>query len=184
MIGGGISLLGTDDFPGCPEVLEDGLTFRDNAVKKAVAVADHTGLMALADDSGLEVEALGGAPGVYSARYAGEGQPDAAHVDRLLRELAGRSPEERRARFVCVLALAAPDLSAAGEREVVTLVGTVAGRIGSEAKGANGFGYDPVFIPDQPAGQTRSFAEMTAVEKDAMSHRGQALAALAKYLGC
>lgn len=162
-----------DSFPGCPEVSEDGKTFRSNARKKALAVAGYTGLPAVADDSGLQVDALGGSPGVFSARYAGEGANDLKNLKKLLKELKNVSGKERSARFVCCVALALP----AGLCK--TFTGTVKGFIGLMPKGKKGFGYDPVFYPD---GSERTFAEMTAEEKDGISHRGKAMNKLYVYL--
>ena len=129
-----------DDFPGCPEVEEDGKTFEENAVKKARAVSKYAKMPALADDSGLEVYALGGAPGVFSARYAGKGASDRDNTEKLLNEMSSVPNDNRGARFVCCIALAFPD------GEVETFAGYAEGRIGTKPKGANGFGYDPVFI--------------------------------------
>jgi len=168
-----VRLYTLNDFPGCPEVVEDADSFEGNAVKKAKAVSVYTKMPALSDDSGLEVYALNNAPGVLSARYAGEDANDQRNVDKLLGELSGAPPEERGGRFVCCIALAFPQGS------VNTFVGTVEGRIGKERKGSNGFGYDPVFHPE---GHGRTFAEMSAGEKDSMSHRGRALARLREYL--
>lgn len=162
-----------EDFPGCPEVLEEGATFEANAVKKALAVARYTGQPALADDSGLEVEALGGAPGVRSARYAGEGADDQANVAKLLEALREVPDAARAARFVCVVALALQD------GHVETFRGTVEGTVGREPRGSGGFGYDPVFYP---LGESRTFAEMRDDEKDAISHRGRALRAAKRRL--
>ena len=161
---------------GVPDVDETGDTLEDNARLKAVALMSATGSAAVADDTGLEVEALGGAPGVYSARFAGEGATYAENVAKLLAELdaAGASaPAERRARFRTVALAAFPD-----GREVVA-EGTVEGTIALAPQGDGGFGYDPVFIPD---GSARSFAAMTRAEKDACSHRGRAFRALASAL--
>jgi XTP/dITP diphosphohydrolase len=155
-----------DAFPGCPEVEEDGKTFRANAVKKALQVAHFTGCPAVADDSGLEVSALGGAPGVFSARYAGEGAGDRENVVKVLREMRSVKDEDREARFVCCIAFALPD------GQVKTFSGYVKGMIGRRKKGDNGFGYDPIFYP---FAHDRTFAEMTAAEKDALSHRGKAM---------
>ncbi|MBF0340984.1 MAG: XTP/dITP diphosphatase [Magnetococcales bacterium] len=166
-------LLSLDDFSACPDVVEDGVTFADNADKKALSVAVFTGLHALADDSGLVVDALDGAPGVYSARYAGAGASDAQNVSKLLQELAARPQAPRSARFECVLSLASPQ----GVRS--RFRGTVEGRIATEPQGHNGFGYDPIFIPE---GFDLSFACMDAAAKDSMSHRGRALAALAREI--
>ena len=157
------------DYPDIPDVVEDGATFEANAIKKAVALRDATGCWALADDSGLEVDALGGAPGVRSARYAGEPCDHAANNAKLLRELAGAS--DRRARFRCVLALAGPDGS------IRTVDGRCEGRIAHELRGAGGFGYDPLFLPD---GHDVTFAELGAAAKNAISHRGRALATAQK----
>jgi len=163
-----------DAFPGCPEVIEDGRTFRQNAVKKAVAIARYTGCLALADDSGLEVDALDGAPGVYSARYAGKDAIDGDNVKKLLKDMMGiDDPVSRTARFVCCIALALPD----GRSK--TFTGHVKGTIGKRPKGHNGFGYDPVFYPQ---GHERTFAEMEDTEKDDMSHRGRAMKKLYAYL--
>lgn len=162
-----------DDFPGCPEVEEDGKTFEENAVKKAKAVSKYTKMLALADDSGLEVYALGGAPGVFSARYAGEGASDRENTEKLLNEMSSVPNDNRGTRFVCVIALAFPD------SRVETFSGYAEGRIGTEPKGANGFGYDPVFYPK---GHERTFAEMSDKEKDLLSHRGAALARLYDFL--
>lgn len=163
--GGGLHIFTPDDFPACEEVEEDGETFEANAVKKASYFYSCTGMTAIADDSGLEVEALGGAPGVVSARYAGEGVDDAANTRKLLRELEGVPPEERGARFFCCIAVA----SSSG---LHTFTGYVNGRIGSEARGDRGFGYDPVFYPE---GYSVTFAQMSEDEKNSISHRAQAL---------
>jgi len=168
-----ISMLTIDDFPGCPEVEEDGTTFEANAVKKALAVAHYTGKPSLADDSGLEVYALNGAPGTLSSRYAGKEADDRKNVKKLLDEMHSVDEEKRGARFTCCVALAFPD------GMVKTFFGYIEGRIGKEPKGVRGFGYDPVFYPE---GESRSFAEMSGEEKDALSHRGKALKELEKYL--
>ncbi|MBI3391570.1 MAG: XTP/dITP diphosphatase [Nitrospirae bacterium] len=172
----GLTLRSLDEFPDCPEVVEDQATFEGNAVKKARVVAARTGLAAVADDSGLEVDALGGAPGVFSARWAGPGADDRKNREKLLSELRSVSGGRRAARFVCCIALAFPD----GRTE--TFFGRVEGTIGFEPRGENGFGYDPVFIPDGPEGHARTFAEMAGEEKDALSHRGRALRSLKNYL--
>jgi XTP/dITP diphosphohydrolase len=169
-----ITILSLEDFPDCPEVVEDKDTFEGNAVKKAVEVCRCTGKPALADDSGLEVDALGGAPGVYSARYAGGmgGGNDVRNYEKLLRELKNVPDEKRRARFVCCMALAFSDGS------VKTFFGYARGSIVREPRGKTGFGYDPVFIPE---GFERTFAEMSGDEKDRLSHRGKALAELSGF---
>lgn len=169
-----ITILSLDNFPSCPETVEDKDTFEGNAVKKAREACQCTGKPALADDSGLEVDALGGAPGVYSARYAGTGSGnDVRNYTKLLSELTNVPDHDRGARFVCCMALAFPDGT------VKTFFGYAEGCIGREPKGATGFGYDPVFIPD---GHKRTFAEMTGDEKDRLSHRGKALEKLAEFL--
>jgi XTP/dITP diphosphohydrolase len=161
-----IAVLSLADYPECPETVEDRDTFEGNAIKKAVEVCACTGKVALADDSGLEVDALNGAPGVYSARYAGPGANDIGNNQKLLAELKDVSPEKRTARFVCCMALAFPD------GRVQTFLGYADGRIGLEPMGKTGFGYDPVFLPH---GFDRTFAEMSGEEKDRLSHRGKAI---------
>lgn len=175
----GIDLLTPAEVGGIPDVEEDAPTFTGNAEKKARAAARSTGRWCLADDSGLEVEHLNGAPGVHSARYAGSHGDTEANNARLLRELQGVPEESRGARFVCALALARPD----GELEVV-LQGTANGRILERARGTEGFGYDPLFlfIEEGHAATGRGFAELVAEEKGEISHRGRALAQLADYL--
>ncbi|MFZ3123044.1 MAG: XTP/dITP diphosphatase [Thermodesulfovibrionales bacterium] len=168
-----VTIYTLDDFPGCPEVVEDGKTFEENAVKKARAVSKYTKMPALADDSGLEVYALGGAPGVFSARYSGEGADDRKNYEKLLREMSSVPDDKRGARFVCVIALAF-----SGSR-VETFSGYAEGLIGKEPKGANGFGYDPVFYPQ---GYSRTFAEMSDQEKDSLSHRGRALKEFQQFI--
>jgi XTP/dITP diphosphohydrolase len=160
-----LELVAADDLPGLPEdVVEDADTFEGNALKKARELCVASGLWTLADDSGLEVAALGNAPGVFSARYAGEPCSYPANNAKLLRELAGT--EDRRARFRCAIALCAPD------GRSWTVDGSCAGRILLEARGASGFGYDPLFVPD---GYDRTFAELDAAVKNSISHRGCAL---------
>lgn len=159
------------------EVVEDAPDFEGNARLKAAALVAATGLAALADDSGLEVDALGGAPGVRSARYAGEVASDEDNVARVLAELdaAGAlAPAARRARFRCVIVLRLPDGS-----EVVA-DGVVEGSIAASPSGVGGFGYDPVFVPDE--GDGRTFAQMSPDEKHRISHRGRALGALVEQL--
>jgi len=174
-----VEFLTPDAIGGLPDVVEDELTFRGNAAKKARAAALHTALWVLADDSGLEVEALDGAPGVRSARFAGTHGDDAANNLRLLAELAGVPDERRDARFVCALAVARPDGTIALEVE-----GTAHGRILREPRGTHDFGYDPLFLFTEPGfPQTdRGFAELEAPEKAAVSHRGRALRQLATDL--
>jgi XTP/dITP diphosphohydrolase len=165
-------LFSLDDFPAFEEAVEDGDTFEANAVKKAEHVARHTGMTAIADDSGLEVYALDGAPGVYSARYAGEPSDDAANNRKLLDELKNVSDDKRGARFVCCIALASKE-------GIETFTGYVSGVIGRESKGYSGFGYDPLFYPE---GGKRTFAEMRDTEKNSISHRAMALRELQKHL--
>ena len=160
----GLELLAADEVPGLPDVEEDGVTFEANALKKAVMLARASGMWTVADDSGLEVEALGGAPGVRSARYAGEPSDDAANNRKLLRELDGVSG--RSARFCCVIGLSDP----AGRTR--TVQGTRPGRIVEKARGSRGFGYDPLFIPD---GYDETFGEMEPDRKNRISHRAAAL---------
>ena len=167
--GTGLAVLGLDAFPGAPEVEETGETFEDNALLKARAIAAFTGKTAVADDSGLAVDALSGAPGVRSARYAGEDATDAANNARLLRELSGVPPEKRTARFVCVMAAVSPS----GEEVVVR--GEWEGRVADQARGEGGFGYDPLFV-DPVDG--RHAAELPRDEKNRRSHRGAAMRAL------
>jgi XTP/dITP diphosphohydrolase len=164
---------------GIPDVDEDQPDFAGNARKKARSAALASGMWALADDSGLEVEALDGAPGVFSARYAGTHGDDAANNARLLRELAGITDAQRGARFVCALALARPDGSSALE-----VLGTARGRILHAPRGTHDFGYDPLFEFTEPgfAETGRGFAELEAEEKARVSHRGRALRELAKKL--
>ncbi|CAN5547183.1 XTP/dITP diphosphatase [soil metagenome] len=160
-----------------PEVIEDEDTFVGNARLKAVALVEATGDAALADDSGLEVDHLGGAPGVRSARYAGEGASDADNVALLLDELQRRGamePEQRTARFRCVILLRWPD----GAELIAD--GSVEGTIALEPRGMGGFGYDPVFLPLEGFG--RSFGEMSSDEKHEISHRGRALRSLVAQL--
>ena len=159
-----------------PEAEETGLSFVENALLKARNAAFHSGLPALADDSGLVVDALGGAPGVYSARYAGSGASDRANLDQLLAELR-ETPEGRRtARFQCVLVL----LRHPADPTPLICQGTWEGVIAFEPRGANGFGYDPVFLPLDQAGMTA--AELELATKNHLSHRGQALAILRRQL--
>jgi XTP/dITP diphosphohydrolase len=161
-----------------PDVVEDGETLLDNARLKARALVAATGEAAVADDTGLEVEALGGAPGVYSARYAGDDATYADNVAKLLRELDQvTSSGGRKARFRTVA------LAAFADGSELWAEGTVDGSISASPRGANGFGYDPVFVVDaSEGGDGRTFAEMSGVEKDAVSHRGRAFRALVTLL--
>ena len=157
------------DYPGAPEVVEDGATAEENAVKKARSAAEFTGEWSAADDTALEVDALGGAPGVHAARYAGPEQDYAANNRKLLAELEGVSPADRGARFVTAAALAVP-----GGR-TLTFIGERRGSIAVEPRGDNGFGYDPLFI-DAELGKT--FAELEPQTKNRISHRAAAFGKL------
>ena len=162
------------EFPSAREVEETGRTFADNAALKAGGYAGQTGLWTLADDSGLEVDALGGAPGVFSARYGGAGATDAARVERLLAALSGAGAGERGARFVCVVAIADP------RGRIMNLsTGTCEGRIARAPRGTRGFGYDPVFLPN---GYEQTFGELPAEIKQEISHRALALKAALSFL--
>jgi XTP/dITP diphosphohydrolase len=154
---------------------ETGTTFLANALLKAYHASQSTGLASLADDSGLEVDALQGRPGVYSARYAGEKATDLENLEKLLEELQGIPAQERTARYRCVVVL----VRHVGEPTPLTAEGVWEGRIATAPQGSNGFGYDPVFIPD---GLTCTAAELTAAEKNELSHRAQALRALRSQL--
>lgn len=156
-----------------PDVLEDAVTFQGNALLKARAAAEATGLLAVADDSGLAVDVLGGAPGIFSARWSGRHGDDEANNDLLLAQLADVPDAHRTARFVCAAALVAPD----GTEEIET--GTMGGRLLRARQGTGGFGYDPLFLPD---GEGRSAAELTPEQKDAISHRGEAFRAIADHI--
>jgi XTP/dITP diphosphohydrolase len=160
---------------GIAAVPESGDTFLENALLKARHAAREAHLPALADDSGLEVDALGGRPGVWSARFAGEGASDEENLRRLLEELRAVPEPRRRARYRCVIALT----RSAADPEPLVALGTWEGRIARAPRGNGGFGYDPAFIP---AGERRTAAELPAEEKNAVSHRGQALRALAAKL--
>jgi XTP/dITP diphosphohydrolase len=172
ILGDQVPLAGLDDFPGAPDVPETGATFEENALLKARAIAQYTGLPAAADDSGLCVDALNGMPGVLSARWAGGHGDDKANLDLVLAQVADVPDPRRGARFVCAAALVD------GGREVV-VTGTVAGRLTRERRGSGGFGYDPIFLPD---GFDLTTAEMTPEAKDAISHRGRAFRALAPFI--
>ena len=159
---------------GIPDVDETGTTLLENARLKAAAIASATGEPAVADDTGLVVDALDGAPGVWSARFAGEGATYADNVAKLLKELDGVAPERRTARFETVALVRWPDGTE------VAATGAVDGVIATEPRGTRGFGYDPVFIPSE--GDGRTFAELLPLEKHAVSHRGRAFRALAAEL--
>lgn len=165
----GIELVGVQAFPGVEDVVENGVTFAENARLKATAVARATGVAAVADDSGLCVDVLGGVPGVFSARWSGRHGDDLANLQLLLEQLCDVPDAHRGAHFACAAVLAMPD----GVERVVE--GRLTGTLIREPRGANGFGYDPIFVPD---GEIRTTSEMTAPEKDAISHRGRAFRAI------
>jgi XTP/dITP diphosphohydrolase len=170
-----IRLAGLDEFPGAPDVPETGATFEENALLKARAIADYTGLPAVADDSGLCVDALNGMPGVLSARWAGRHGDDKANLELVLAQVADVPDTRLGAQFVCAAALVVP--ASAAREWVVT--GQVEGRLIRAPRGSGGFGYDPIFLPD---GFGETTAEMTAEAKDAISHRGRAFRALTPFI--
>ncbi|MDO8700249.1 MAG: XTP/dITP diphosphatase [Deltaproteobacteria bacterium] len=171
-----LTILSLKSLGSWPAVVEDGATFEENAFKKARALAEYSGMLTLADDSGLEVDALNGAPGIYSARYAGEEGNEDKNNEKLLRELTGVPEEKRSARFVCALALCAPE--SRGMKEW-TVRDSCEGRIAFKIRGQNGFGYDPLFFYP-PFGKT--FGEIDRETKATVSHRGKALKKLAEML--
>ena len=173
ILGTTITLAGLDAFPGAPDVPETGATFEANALLKARAIAAYTKLPAVADDSGLCVDALNGMPGVLSARWAGQHGDDKANLDLVLAQVADVPDGRLGARFVCAAALVVP-----GGREWV-VTGQVEGRLIRVPRGSGGFGYDPIFLPD---GFDQTTAEMTPEAKDAISHRGRAFRALAPFI--
>src|ERR1700753_3626249 len=165
-------IVGLDEFPGAPDVAETGLTFADNALLKARAIAAYTGLPAVSDDSGLVVNALNGMPGILSARWAGRHGDDQANLELVLAQLA--DIDSRGGAFVCVAALVLPD--SGGEW---TTTGVLPGSITRAPRGTNGFGYDPIFVPE---GMETTPAELAPPDKDAISHRGRAFRALAAVI--
>lgn len=169
----GVTLVPLADWPGAESPEENGATLLENARIKALAAVAFTGLPAIADDTGLEVDALDGAPGVHAARYSGPGATYASNVAKLLRELEGVPAAKRTARFKTVCVAAWPD-----GRELHS-DGVLEGTITEAPRGDQGFGYDPVF---QPAGESRTYAELTDTEKNAISHRGRAVRALGELL--
>ena len=168
-----ITVRNQSEFGPVPEIIEDGETCEANAVKKATIIAKHTGRLTLADDTGLEVEALEGAPGVYAARYAGENATYNDNCQKLLKELQGVPLDNRNARFVTVIAIARPS----GSVEVVE--GELEGKISETPSGTGGFGYDPVFIVPELG---KTLAQITLEEKNQISHRGRALAKIKDLL--
>lgn len=166
MLGDTFEVKTLKDIPDAPEIIEDGDTFEANAIKKARIISDHTGLPTLADDSGLEVDCLNGAPGIYSARYAGEGATDEANNQKLLSAIANVPDDQLGAQFHCVMALITPN----GQTQ--TTNGIWRGHLLRQAQGTNGFGYDPLFFV--PTHNCAS-AELPTKAKNELSHRGQAL---------
>jgi len=166
--------LGVDVAPlpeGAPDIVEDGATFAENARKKATELAAHVGGYVLSDDSGLEVEALGGRPGVHSARFGGEHGNDPKNIEKVLAMMEGQ--DDRRAAFRCCIVLAGPaPEGVSSDKVLITAEGSCTGTITREPRGTSGFGYDPIFIPD---GYDRTFAEMPPEQKNSLSHRGKAL---------
>lgn len=162
------------EFEGVPEAEETGVTFAENATLKALYYSAHARVLTLSDDSGLVVDALGGAPGVYSARYAGKSATYAERMAKLLEEIDATGDTERRARFVCVIAVAEPSTD-----ELITFEGRCEGRIAREPRGTGGFGYDPVFIPE---GHTQTFGELPEAIKQTISHRARAVAQASRFL--
>jgi XTP/dITP diphosphohydrolase len=176
-------LVSFDDLGLEGEPVEDGETFETNAAIKARFGLRASGLPTLADDSGIEVDALGGAPGVRTRRYAGEHATDAANNAKLLDALRGLPPERRGARYVCVLSVAMPDqVGPRGGAWLITARGTCRGRIAAEPRGTGGFGYDPIFEPASEPPGGRTFGLWTPAEKNAISHRARAARALAPRL--
>jgi XTP/dITP diphosphohydrolase len=176
ILGTTITLAGLDAFPGAPDVPETGATFEANALLKARAIAAYTDLPAVADDSGLCVDALNGMPGVLSARWAGQHGDDKANLDLLLAQVADMPDARLGARFVCAAALVVP---AHGTPREWVVAGEMEGRLVRTPRGSGGFGYDPIFQPD---GFKETTAEMTPEAKDAISHRGRAFRALAPFI--
>jgi XTP/dITP diphosphohydrolase len=168
-----VHIVGLDDVPAYPELPETGATFAENALLKAREAVRRSGLPAVADDSGLAVDALNGMPGVLSARWAGRAHDDAANLRLVLDQVADLPDDRRGAAFICAAALVTPD----GTERVVE--GRLDGVLVREPRGSGGFGYDPIFLP---AGETRTTAELPPADKDAISHRGRALRALAPHL--
>ena len=170
---------------GVPEPVEDGLTFAANAEIKACALMRATGLPAVADDSGLCVDVLSGAPGIFSARWCGRHGDDAGNLRLLLNQISAIADPNRTARFTCAAVLAAPGPGPDHRPTVTRIERSMEGRLLGEPRGEGGFGYDPIFVPvqeDAPGGAGRTTAQMSSAEKNAISHRGQALRALAPVL--
>jgi XTP/dITP diphosphohydrolase len=174
ILGSEFEVLDLSTFSGVGEVEETGTTFEENATLKALAVSEHFGGWVIADDSGLEVDRLGGAPGVWSARFSGAGATDASNRAMLLEKLAGARGKERSARFCCVIVLAH------GGQKLAAFSGSVEGMIINQEKGSGGFGYDPLFVPE---GHCGTFAELGAEVKNTLSHRSRALQGLRSWSG-
>lgn len=168
-----LQFLSLHSYPDAPVVVEDGTTYEENAIKKASTLAKYTGHLTIADDSGLEVDALDGAPGVHSARYSGENASDQDRITKLLDAIQGVPDDQRSGRFICVVAIADP----LSQPEVVR--GVCEGRISHTSRGEAGFGYDPVFVP---AGYDKTFAELGDEIKNRISHRARALDKARKLL--
>ncbi|GBE32953.1 non-canonical purine NTP pyrophosphatase [bacterium BMS3Bbin05] len=170
--GTGIEFAGLDLYPDMKDVVEDGITFHENAFKKARAVFDHTGIKCVSEDSGLEVDALNGAPGIYSSRFASENASDSENIGKLINDLTGVPYEKRTARFVSVFCLY-------DGREARYFEGSVRGHIIDSPRGTSGFGYDPLFVPD---GYEKTFAELGSEVKNKISHRAKAISGLKEFL--
>lgn len=168
-----IELLSSRNYPDAPDVVEDGKTYEENAIKKATALAEYTGNLTIADDSGLEVDALNGAPGIHSARYAGENASDQDRINKLLDALQNVPDNQRSGRFICAVAIVQPLAQAQVVRAICE------GRIIGMSRGLNGFGYDPVFVP---IGYNKTFAELGDNVKNQISHRAKALDLARKLL--
>ncbi len=168
-----IELLSLRNYPEAPDVVEDGKTYEENAIKKASALAEYTGHLTIGDDSGLAVDALDGAPGVHSARYAGENASDQDRIDKLLDALQNVPDDRRSGRFICAVAIAEP------LAQVQVVRGICEGRIIQVPRGKSGFGYDPVFVP---TGYNKTFAELGDAVKNQISHRAKALGKAKKLL--
>jgi len=172
----GVNVMSLDDYPDAPDVVEDGKTFRENALKKAVAINEFTGKPSLADDSGLEVDALSGEPGIYSARYSGNGADDLKNNELLLRKMKDVPDSVRGAQFVCFMALVGAEKFGVPDKVVR---GIVRGKITRETQGPRGFGYDPLFYYTRAR---RTFAQMSPDEKNSVSHRARALKGIKNHI--
>ncbi len=170
----GVEVLTLLDLPESPDIEETGTTFEENAILKAEAIAAITGSIVIADDSGLMIDALDGRPGVFSARYAGDGHDDEANIDKVLDEMKHVPEEKRSARFYCALAIAGPRI------DTITVSGSCEGMILSKRRGVNGFGYDPIFFV---ASEEKSMAELSPEVKNKLSHRAHALKKLESLAG-